>query len=484
MEKIDIKFNKFLNLSLKVLFIIVILGAFGELYPNIHSFKLLSLSCSLGIAILTFAIYYILKHNYNKYLIISSIFFLGFLIRFIWFFSIDSLPSSDFNTIYLYAMSLLKGDTSVFKGTSYIARFPHLTVTVLYFSLIQDLFKNALSALRFINVIFSAINMILIFFISKEVFQNEKKSIWTLFISAVYPPMIIYNNVYCTENMALPLFLLSVLLFLKSFSRQNKFALLTASILMLSLANLFRPVAFIFLTAYIMYVFIYFKENFKIKLIMLCSIILSFVLPIIIVSYTLISLKIIENPLWHGKEPSSTSILKGTNLETYGRWSEEDSVLFDKFNGDYDLIDSEAKRLIKERLFNTSLKDLAKLYIVKYSLQWSSGDFGGIDLTEYGLIKGYNKDFYLSLMGKTQGRMLIKLSDDGAAYVQIIYIFMVILTYIGFYKRTSIKNLKIDLFYILFCGFAIQCLITESQDRYTYAVSWIFIFLAITAFNE
>ncbi len=69
-------------------------------------------------------------------------------------------------------------------------------------------------AIRIINLVLSMFNIILLYMISKEIFKDEKKSFWVLLISALYPPMILYNNVYCSENLAMPLLLISVLMFL------------------------------------------------------------------------------------------------------------------------------------------------------------------------------------------------------------------------------------------------------------------------------
>ncbi|WP_253198476.1 glycosyltransferase family 39 protein [Clostridium gasigenes] len=487
------KFSKYLNWSLRILFFIVIIGsvvAFGVItYLNWgKNNSIISIGFYISAIILIFSVYYTLKNKYKKSLIIISIMMIALALRLLWFYSIDSIPVGDFNRMFICAGEFLNSTTYMFEGTAYFARFPHMSITVLYFALIRDVFRNSLEAIRFINIIFSMFNVIILFFISKEIFNDEEKSIWVLFISAIYPPMIIYNNVYCSENMAIPLLLLSILMFLKSFNNnnrsKNKLLFILASGVSLSATQIFRPIGYVMIIAYIMYVFIYFREKIRIKIIMNVLLIVSFAIPLAIVSYTLIGLNITENHLWRGTEPPSVSMLKGSNIKSVGRWNQEDSEVFDKYNGDYEKVDIAAKEIIKERLIETPKIDLLKFYTFKYGRQWSIGDFGGAFWAENGLDEAYNKEEYLNMIGKNEGRMLIRLSVEGGGYIQISYLIILVLSYIGLYKNKKDRNYKIDLLYIIFGGVSLQCLITESQDRYAYPFAWIFIILAMTAFSR
>ena len=483
MEHIALYFNKFLNLSLRILLLFIVISS----TLLIVAFKLTSFSIVFIIVFtaLFFATYYFLKNNFKKSIITILLIF-SLIIRILCFLNIDSIPIGDFNRIFLCASDFLNGSTYMFKGTSYIARFPHMSMTVLYFALIRKMFSNPLITIKLINIIFSMFNVILLFFISKEVFEDKTKSIWVLFLSAIYPPMILYNNVYCSENLAILLLLSSILMFLKSFNFKNKNAKLLFILLsgvFLSFTQLFRPIGYVMLIAYIMFILIYFKESIKNRLIMSLSIIVTFIIPFVIVSYTLISLNITEYPLWHGTEPPSISFLKGTNIKLGGRWNEEDSSLFNKYDGNYKKIDMEAKKIIKERLTKTPFIDLIKFYKLKYENQWTTGDFGGSYWSEEGLDEAYNKEDYLKMLGKDKGKMFIRVSEQGMLFIQLFFIIILMLSYIGLYKNRKNINFKIDLFYIIFCGVSLQCLITEFQARYSYPFSWIFLILAITAFN-
>lgn len=486
MNNINYKFHKFLKFLLIIFLLIPSVGSIMYLLYRNDDKPLFSICCFLASFILIGATYYGLKNNYKRSLIITTILITAFAIRFLWFYNIDSIPIGDFNRMFICAGEYLNGDTYMFKDYSYFARFPHMSITVLYFSLIMKIFSNPLIAIRFINIIFSMLNIIIIFFISKEVFQDKKKSIWVLLLSSIYPPMIIYNNVYCSENMAMPLLLLSILMFLKASKEdhKNKFLLVLVSGITLGIMQLFRPIGYVMIVAYIMYIFIYFKEEIKTKIIENLLIVTTFIIPLATVSYGLMALNIIENPLWHGTEPISISVLKGTNIESEGRWNQEDSDLPNKYDSDYDSVNQAAKEIIKQRLTTTPAKDLLHFYLIKHAKQWSAGDFGGTYWSQIGLNEAYNKKYYLDILGKEEGRTLIKLNDDMQIYTQIFYIAVLVLSYIGLYKSGKFKNFKIDFFYIMFCGLSLQCLLTESQDRYSYPFSWIFIILAITAFSK
>ncbi|MDU7886822.1 MAG: hypothetical protein E7J47_10720, partial [Clostridium perfringens] len=67
--------------------------------------------------------------------------------------------------------------------------------------------------------------------------------------------------------------------------------------------------------------------------------------------------------------------------------------------------------------------------------------------------------------------------------IQSFYIILLALSYVGLYKNKSKRKNLIDLLYILFGGMSLQLLLIEAQDRYSYPLSWIFIILAMTAFN-
>lgn len=479
------RFDTFLVWALRILLLFVIGGTVvkGYLFDKVTNVSLILIVISF---IFILGIFIAIKKSVNKVILISFILIMALAIRLLWFYSIDSIPVGDFNRMFICAGDFLGGTTYMFKGTAYMGRFPHMTITVLYFALIRNIFSNPLVAIKLINIVFSMINVILLYFVGKEVFQDKEKGIGVMAVAAIFPPMIFYNNVFSSENMAMPLFIASVLMILKgyraeSFSKKSLFVL--GSGVLLSLSQLFRPIGYVVIVAYVMYILIYFKEGIKLKLLTSLNVILSFILPWALASYMLMALNITEYPLWHGTEPLSISILKGTNIESQGRWNEEDAKIFNEYDGDYEKVDEVAKSIIKERLTETPKMELLKFYVTKFMNEWNTGDFAGAYWAEVGLDEGYNRDEYLNMLGKTEGKMIIRMSTEGALYTKVFWLVLVLMTYLGLYRKRRDRNYSIDLFYIIFGGASLFGLITEFQDRYTYPYSWIFIILAFTAFK-
>ncbi|SFB19017.1 hypothetical protein SAMN04488528_101673, partial [Clostridium frigidicarnis] len=136
MKNISYGFNKFLNLALKILFLFIVVGSIG--YFNVEEPDITGVSiCFIIITIILIGgTYYGLKNKYNKSLIVTIILISALIIRLVWFYNIDSIPISDFNRMFICAGDFLAGSTDMFKDTAYMARFPHMSMTVLYFALI------------------------------------------------------------------------------------------------------------------------------------------------------------------------------------------------------------------------------------------------------------------------------------------------------------------------------------------------------------
>ncbi len=390
--KKNVTLSSFLNISLKFLFLLILVESI--VHRNLYyKFSITSLMLSIIAISLVIFVYFYLKKNYSKKLLFIILLSVGLIFRVLWFLNLDSIPIGDFNRMFICAGEFLTGSNYMFRGTSYFARFPHMTATVLYFAIIRNFFSNPLIAIRIINIILSMFNIILLYMISKEIFKDEKKSFWVLLISALYPPMILYSNVYCSENLAMPLLLLSVLMFFKSINNKQNLLYLCLSGIFLSLSHLFRPNGYVFIIAYIMYLFLYFKENITVKLKNILVVLVSFIVPFVLFSTLLIKLNITEYPLWHGTEPPSISMLKGTNIASGGKWNEEDFKVFHDCDENYEKADKKAKEIIKERLINTPKLELAKFYVSKFSNFWNNGSFAGDYWSEAGLDEAYNINF-------------------------------------------------------------------------------------------
>jgi hypothetical protein len=460
----------FINSALKVLLLLVSLNIISLTYNLFNNFiitapKYYVLVTLLLFMFLSLCLYCIYKAGTDKISIYSRlipIIAFAFLMRLLWIINVDTVPFSDFGLIYDFGRSFASGDYYMFKGTEYIARFSHLTVFVVYTGFIHMLSEKPLFIMKLVNVILSTASVYIIFLLCCEIYSCRKKGLYSALAAAFFPPFIMYTSVCSTESIAMPFFLTSLYIFILVIKGKIKVYWLLFSGVMLSVGNLFRVVGPVILIAYIMYIIIYYNSK-KIMQPCICLLI-SFLIPLYAVNTVLLKLQITEYSIWKGREPSVTSILKGTNIKHGGGWNEEDAALPERYNYDYDAVSKASKELIKERLTATPLPVLTKFYITKFTNQWAHGDFAAQ---------------FWSTEKVTNVNQAVILSKYTSFYNQAFYLILFMIVYLGlFNKKLLAENPVVNLFYILFCGFGLLYLITEMQPRYAYIVSWIFIVLS------
>jgi hypothetical protein len=473
-------FTLFINFALRLLFFIPIIWAVRYTYLNsltIFSYSLLSI-----VVVLCLILYLGIKWKVNPRLLWISIFLMGLVIRILWFLNIDSLPVSDFGLMYRGGEQWVDGELYIFRDPSYFARFPHMTMTVIYFGLIQKLFPDPITMVRIINIGLSMLNIVTLYWIARQIFKDRNKSLGVMFLAGIFPPMIYFNNVFASENLAMPLFILSVLFYLKATEKKRIIHFIFSGVF-LSLTHLFRPIGYVVLVAYVMYGVIYYQDELRKKIRNVLFLILSSILPFILMSSLLIGIGITQYPLWHGTEPLSVSVLKGTNISSNGRWNAEDAALAERLNNDYSKVDLESRRIIKERFSQNSLATWVEFFINKYGAQWEEGDFGGSYSAEAGRMDEWTQEHFAKGI-HSSNKMIISMDSQGILFNQAVWIGLLVLSYIGLFRKETYKNSEINLFYILYCGFGLFYLITESQPRYGYIGSWVFLILAVKPFVQ
>ncbi|MBE6053562.1 MAG: glycosyltransferase family 39 protein [Clostridium sartagoforme] len=390
------------------------------------------------------------------------ILFLGLTLRGLWLLNINSVPTSDFRVIYECAQNLLNGNVDAFWGSGYIARFPHLTIMVLYMALMIKVFPGSnLIVMKIFSLLFGVLTIYLIYLLVREIFNSKKLGLYAAALASVFPPLVTYVGVYCTENIAIPLYILSTYIFILVVkNKKSKYYLILSGVI-LSIGNLFRMVATIMIIAFAMYLIIYTKDKFLEKVKKISLYLLPYLLVIFIVSSILQRIGITEFPLWKGSEPKVTSILKGSNIESGGRWNEKDASIVNKYNYDYNKISEASKEIIIKRLTTTNASELGKFYLKKFAMQWNEGDFGGT---------------FWSKLDVPEEEIIVDVSLD---LLEIIYCFVMILVFLGIVNRLkNNKDFELNIIYLILCGYGVMYLVTESQGRYSLIVSWVFIVLA------
>lgn len=464
-------FTRFINYCLRILFILILVGSLAMLYlyPKIqykdvnHIFLKGIIVTIVNIVIIALLYKYSNKNQWNKRAIFTII-LVGFILRVLWVCLVNTQPTSDFKLIYNFGKDFSEGNYHMFRGSSYIGRFPHLTVFVIYLGTLRKIFGNTLVPIKVINILLSTVNMYLVYLISCEVYEEKRKQVLALMGISLFPPLIAYTSVVCSENIAMTFYLAAIYLFLLAVNKNLKAPYLILCGFLLTLGNLFRMVGYVFIAALILYLIIYKGKRTAVKNSVV--ILLSFLITFYTASDVLIKSEITEHKLWKGSEPHITSVLRGSNMKSLGMWNKEDSDIPLLYDYDYKKVEKVSKDIIKERLSTTPIYKTTLFYMSKFIGQWSIGDFYGVGwatekIEAQKIVEDYAKAF--------------------SVYSQIFYIAAILYVYLGlFNSKQYLENKNINLFYILFCGFALLYLITEMQPRYAYIVCWMFTILVPT----
>lgn len=408
----------------------------------------------------------------QKLLAIKNLMFfvllVSFIIRILWITLTETIPVSDFAIMYGSSKEVFGGNFNCFHGVSYFARFPHNTITVLYYSLFYNFNENPIFLIKLFNVLFSTLSVFIMYCIVKQLL-GYKSAVVSAVLLSLFPPFIMYTSQILSENMAIPFYLISIYFFIKYIKNTSQYKWIIFSGLALSIGNLFRMVGIIFLIAYIMYLIIYKGIKSSVKSIPI--IILMFILPLYITSTLLLNNRIIESHLWQPKETVLTSVLRGSNLESFGFWNKEDSEISSKYNYDYTKVKEESIKLIKERLLHSPVKNIAALYIAKLSGQLAVSDFGAFEFT----VIDSNDTISIKLF-RYMGFTLLTL-------INIFHVFLLYFAITGLKKN---KNLLSEsyLFIILTLGFIMFYLISEVQPRYSFIACWTLVIFAVSGLKR
>ncbi|SKA79146.1 Dolichyl-phosphate-mannose-protein mannosyltransferase [Clostridium sp. USBA 49] len=466
-------FNIFLRYA--IMFVLILCFAFSFIYILFNIYSMKHKVIGIFIILICLGIIYFYKKyknnikyklkNINNKKLLLYIVITAFILRFLWIIIVPTKPISDFKVMYEYAKEAAQGNYYGFHDYAYFARFTHDIITVLYFSLFYKMMDNPLFIVKFCNVICQTAAVYAMYLTVREIL-NEERALISAFILAFFPPFIMYTSQTMSENMAVPLYIFSVYFFIAAIKGRKNNAYFILSGAFLSFANMFRMVGAVFVIAYIMYNIIYIGLKGGIKNSIL--LIIGFAIPFYLVSQSLLNANITETHLWNPKEPSITSILKGTNIEHHGMYNEEDANIPIKLNHDPQKIKEVSKEIIIKRLTTTPKPKLIFHYIKKIAMQWGMGDFRAFVWTTD------------EVFGKNIFKNII---HEVSIFTQIIYITILIRIFSALKNNDYMEIKEMNFFYILFGGFVLLFLITEFQERYAFIISWIFVIFTTRTSN-
>lgn len=392
------------------------------------------------------------KSHFIFYLIL-----IAFIIRLLWVLLVQTTPVSDFKVMYNTAKAVSHGSYKAFHGTNYFARFAHDTIPILYYAMFYKISTAPLLLIKLTNVIFSTAAVYALYSAVNQL-TEKRIAIAAAVLMSFFPPLIMYNSQVVTENMAILFYIASIYAFAKFLNSGRKASIkygwLILSGITLSAGNMFRMVGIVFVTAYVLWFLLYKGIISGIKA--LPFLIISYIVPLLIVSNLLLSSGITEVQLWDSKEPFWTSVLKGSNFNSGGLWNEEDAALPSKYNFDTEVVKQESIKIIEQRLFHTNPIKVAGLYIFKLGVEMSVCDYGA----------------YLNTTSENNYFRLLIMVTINAYYILILYLSII-------YMKVAKKvPEEINFVIILIGGFLALYLISEVQPRYMFIVSWAFTVIA------
>ena len=453
MERIYNFCFKFLKYCVAIALVIVIVNSCCYLYMASDVFWHNSLAILLSGGFLLCAMVMLAKiSNKNKLLLILII---AFVVRLIWALNSGTVLVSDYRTIYNGAEELLAGKTSSFKGYGYMSRFPHLVPMSLYMLGMMILFPvKHLAVMKGVSIVLSVLTVYLMYVLSKYFVKKEELRLLTASVSTIFPSFVCFSSTFCTETIAMPLFLISIILFFKAHNSEKNKLLFLASGILFYLSNLFRAVGIVFLIACVIYILLCGKKN---KFLSIGLIVAGYAATALIISGILMCTGIIDKPLWRGSEPSyATLMLKGSNFEHHGMWNVDDARFIEENLKNEDLTKLCFEK-IGERLSSKSLIEVIAFYISKFASQWSYGDCCGA---------------YWATINTS-----LPIAYPLPEISQIIYLAIITLS---LFSAFSSKENKPQLYLcLLLCGFGVLFMLLETQGRYSYIVSWTFILLCV-----
>lgn len=362
-----------------------------------------------------------------------------------WILYIPTAPHSDFYVMYEGAKQAAEGNYS-FTTTGYFTRWPYQIGFTLYEALLIKIFGANLIVLKLFNIIFGMGISILIYLISKKVFNETTGRIAAL-LYTFYIPNIIYSSVLTNQYISTFLFLLG-LYFLLGRELSGKYSWILVGLL-IGLGNVFRPAGVLFILGIVVFVLLFKVYPFRKKES------LSFVKKLIgiVVTYILVQQFVSMSIIYSGVSDLGLSsqdpywkFVVGLNDETVGRYSRADDQFVSQFPLGEERKNAELE-LIKERIEDKS--NLVSLLYKKFKLFW-----GGTDASIYWSLEGLEHpelNYYLT------------------KFEQLSYLVLMFFG-VGTLFLLDRKNTLASLFVILLGGYVVIHSLVEIQTRYRFDI--------------
>ena len=377
-----------------------------------------------------------IKEWISKHKIIIFLFLFAFVIRIGVILWIDTPVISDFKTMLDASKELVNG-TDAYKSMPYFICWGYQMGHVIYQAILLNII-NSITFLKIVNAIVTSSTVIMIYLIGKEL-SNTKAAIIISIIYSIFLFPLLLNTVLTNQLLPMLLILIAIYLWMKK-KKENKLMPVIIGIL-LGISNMLRSETIVIIIAFVSYtIFLMIKkENRKALIINLCLIIISYFTLTTATSFVLKATDI--SPSGLENKNSSWKFLEGLNIETRGRYSEDDAV---KYSYDKKKTTKELKKRIQEEWQQYPL-----LFAKKTKILW------------------LNSDLSWSL-GHIENQEDLKLYEGINQIFIYFFVIMSLLSAITLFKKTYKKE-QILILLILFVYFGVYLFI-EVMPRYAYSL--------------
>ncbi len=453
-----------------------------------YSFGIFEIIISI-VAILMIAVICkkIIKKIPSKFIMIPLIIFDAILF-FYWINILKLTPQDDQALIHEMAISFLSKNMTLYLSTAgYLFLYPFQFGITLFVSIVYKIFGQNFLYIQYINVICSIINILILYYISKIIFNNNEDIQKILVILlAVFSLYWMFFNVHVYGNIiGLTLALISVLLTML-YLNNNKIYLLILAGISISISILLKTNYAIFLCGIILVLILNIIKKWNFKTLI--------VIPAILIGYLVINIgySFLLEYKYNLKLPEGVpmisyvymAISEPTNLSE-GWYTGIHSKIFSENNYNVEQTKKATYELIQNRLkyFFENPKEFIRYFSIKIGSTWLNPTFQTIWCSLPGSRYTWNADYahYLSYHEKALSMLGGKLYNVEENIFNIYQIIVFLFAGIGIFKNSKDLDLKKALLPIIFIGGFIFHIIWETKA--IYVIQYYFILLPFSAYG-
>jgi hypothetical protein len=313
--------------------------------------------------------------RFGRKQVLCTLMYFSVLLQLLFILYFPAKPFADQEIVNRIAHEVINGNFQAFDKMGYLYQYPNNIGITLLLSAIYKIFPQSLMVPKLLNIAFSIAASYIVFRIYEEVFPSKRNDFGILIIACFFPPMIMLNNLVYNDIYATTLFLGAVFYAIR-YTKTNNWRYLVPAGILLTAGNFLRQLGAIFLLSIIVYFII--KRVLTLKsFLFFIMVIMACKAPMLLVNDYLIENEKITEPVGLNSIPVHMWIHMGMNEEKFGYWDDSASYNIYFYHCECSKSKSEQayRLLIKEKLRNKGLLNLAKVYLKKNVWLWTEGTY-------------------------------------------------------------------------------------------------------------